>query len=153
MTRSFVLLSFVAALLAGCAQAPRQGDQAQAVESAGRAESIQRLIAEVRKDPSKKPQLARALMHGTVLMIPDPRSPTLALLFFDQPERAFVPVFSDRKVFDEEAYGSGFEGKAIAVDARRFASLLHGDDVVILNPGHRPAIEFTASELAAAAER
>ena len=153
MSRRLVVLSFVAALLVGCGQPAPYPGQAQAVESPARSDSIRRLTAEVRKDPSKKRLLAHALMQGIVLIIRDPRSPALAALSFDQPERAFVPVFSDRKVFDEEAYGTGFEGEAIAVEGRRFASLLHDDDIVILNPGHRPAIEFTGFELAAAADR
>jgi hypothetical protein len=74
-----------------------------------------------------------------------------ALLFFDQPERALIPVFSGRKAFDEEADGTGFEGQAVSVSAAKFASLLHGDEIVILNSGHRPAIEFRASDLKALA--
>jgi hypothetical protein len=50
-----------------------------------------------------------------------------------------------------EAYGTGFDGKAVAIDASRFASLLDNDDLVILNPGHRPALEFKACQLKALA--
>lgn len=89
-------------------------------------------------------------MRGNVLVVPNPHSQSLALLFFDQPERSFIPVFSDRKIFDEEAFGTGFEGKAVSISSTRFASLLNGDEIVILNPGHRPSIEFSASELKAA---
>ena len=153
MTRSLVFLCSVVAFVAGCTQALQVHDHEDAARSSDRGHSIELLIADVRKDASRKPLLARVLMSGKVLMIPDPRSSSLAVLFFDQPERAFVPVFSDRKVFDEEAYGTGFEGKAIAVDATRFASLLHGDEIVILNPGHRPAVEFKAFELEAAVGR
>jgi hypothetical protein len=124
-----------------------------APDGATRADAIERVIVAARTDVSKRPQLARLLMSGDVLIIPDPHSRTLAALPFDQPERSFIPVFSDRKIFDEEAYGTGFEGKAVTVDAGRFASLLREDDVVILNPGHRPAIEFSGHELKALAKR
>jgi hypothetical protein len=112
-----------------------------------RSVEIANLIQTVRADRTKKALLADVVMGGDVLVIPDLRSPSLRLLFFDQPERSFIPVFSDRKMFDQEAYGTGFEGKAIAISAARFSSLLEGDELVILNPGHRPAIEFQASEL------
>jgi hypothetical protein len=114
-----------------------------------RAESIAELVALVRADPTKKPILDRTLMRGTVLMIPDPHSPALAVLPIQQNEREFIPIFSDRKIFDQEAWGTGFAGKAVAIDGRQFAGLLKGNETVILNPGHRPAIEFLASELQA----
>jgi hypothetical protein len=134
-------------ILAGCSQSL---PELQALPSdASRQNSIEQLIAAVRADSTKKPLLAMAVMSGKVLVIPDPGSKSLALLWFDQPERSFIPVFSSRKVFDQEAYGTGFEGKAISIDASRFASLLQGDEVVILNSGHRPAIEFKASDLKA----
>jgi len=63
------------------------------------------------------------------------------------PEYEFIPVFSDRSTFDQEAQGTGFEGQAISIDAKAFASLLSDGDVVIVNPGHRPAMEFKASEI------
>jgi hypothetical protein len=143
----------VAALLGGCAQpapSPEAATSAAATESN---DAIAGLVATVRADAAKKPLLVRALMAGNVWMIPDPHSTSLAPLPVYQNERSFIPVFSDRRTFDQEAYGTGFEGKAIVVDAARFASLLHGDEIVILNPGHRPAIEFHASELKAGAGR
>src|SRR5262249_12024313 len=138
----------VATIMAGCSQTTAVQKTGSAIE---RQDTIVRLVETVRKDPSKKADLERALMSGPVLVIPDPKATPLALLFFDQPERAFIPVFSSREIFDQEAYGTGFEGKAISIDADRFASLLKGNEVVILNPGHRPAIEFRASDLKALA--
>ena len=151
---SFHLLILIAftALLAGCAQPMSSPSTSHSgLPSAGG--SIAELITLVRADPAKKPLLARSLMSGTVLIIPDPHSRTLAALSFQQNERSFIPVFSDRKVFDEEAFGTGFAGKAVGVDAIRFAELLKGDELVILNPGHRPAIEFQASELKSSVAR
>jgi hypothetical protein len=142
------VLGAVCAVLAGCS--PSMPGLQNPTSTASRQDSIERLVATVRKEPSKKPLLAKALMSGKVLVIPDPGSKSLALLAFDQPERSFIPVFSSRKIFDQEAYGTGFEGKAVSIEASRFASLLQGDEVVILNSGHRPAIEFRASELKAA---
>jgi hypothetical protein len=140
----------LAASLLGCS-APPVYEKAQVPHHASARQSIESLVAIVREDPSKKPMLAKALMSGEVLVIPKPGADPLALLTFDQPERWFIPVFSDRRIFDQEAFGTGFEGKAMAIDASRFAALLQGDEVVILNPGHRPAIEFKASELKALA--
>lgn len=147
-----VFLAVVGAFLTGCSQSTSSRHEPQAAYSVSREDSIERLVAIVRRDPSKKPLLARAVMSADVLVIPDPGAKSLALVSFNQPERSFIPVFSSRGIFDEEAYGTGFEGKAIAIDANRFASLLENDDLVILNPGHRPAIEFKASDLKALAQ-
>ena len=111
--------------------------------------SLQPLVAAAHSDPTKKPLLARALMTRKVLIIPDPHAESVVPLKFDRNEYSFIPVFSDAKTFDEEAYGTGFENRAILIEANVFASLLKGDELVILNPGHRPAVEFTASELKA----
>jgi len=144
------VLFVVAALLTGCSQSMPARSHAQAARSLSREESIQHLIDIVRADPAKKPLLAKAVMSGDVFVIPDPAKESLALVSFNQPERNFIPVFSSRGIFEQEAYGTGFEGKAIEIDAKRFASVLENDDLVILNPGHRPAIEFKASQLKAA---
>lgn len=145
-----VCLLAAAAILGGCSQSMPARPDAQPANSVSREESIQRLIEVVRAEPEKKAQLAKELMSGDVLVIPDPAKKTLALVSFNQPERNFIPVFSSRGIFDQEAYGTGFEGKAIQIDAKRFASVLADDDLVILDPGHRPAIEFSARQLKAA---
>jgi hypothetical protein len=142
-----VLLATVAAFVTGCSPSMPAFQHAQGANSVAREGMIERLVAIVRKEPSKKPLLAKTVMSGDVLVIPDPGAKSLALVSFNQPERSFIPVFSSQGIFDQEAYGTGFEGKAVAIDANRFASLLDNDDLVILNPGHRPAIEFNASEL------
>jgi hypothetical protein len=145
--RSRVLAVLAAcALISACAQPTRVAEKGVGrVET--RKDEIASLIDMVRADRTKKELLSGAVMSGNVLVIPDLRSPSLRLLFFDQPERSFIPVFSDQTTFDQEAYGTGFEGKAITISAAQFSSLLQGDELVILNPGHRPAIEFQASEL------
>ena len=84
-------------------------------------------------------------------MIPDPHANGLAVLAFDQNERSFVPVFSDQQTFDVEAYGTGFERKAVAVAGNVFASLVDDNAIIVLNPGDRPAIEFRGYELKSSA--
>jgi hypothetical protein len=140
-----VIALAIAALLTACAQPmPSASTPARPSQSD---ESIESLVAQVRADPDKKPLLAHLLMRRTLLIIPDPHSPSLAVLSFQQNERSFIPVFSDRTVFDQEAFGTGFAGKAVTIPGERFAAMLNGDETVILNPGHRPAIEFQAAEL------
>ena len=147
------VLIAVSTMLTGCSQSmPPRGNHAEGSPESTPA-AIEQLVSMVRADPAKKPLLARSLMNRRLLMIPDPHAAALAALPFYQNERSFIPIFSDRAIFDEEAYGTGFEGKAIPVDGGRFASLLKGDEMVILNPGHRPAIEFAASELKSSAAR
>lgn len=149
--RRLTLCAMAAALLTGCAQPTPLALPDSGPASA--ATSIIELVQVVRAEPAKKPLLARSLMSGTLFIIPDPHAPVLAALSFQQNERSFIPVFSDRKTFDEEAFGTGFAGKAVAVSGARFAGLLKGDETIILNPGHRPAIQFQASELKSATTR
>ena len=134
-------------LISACSSTP---ERAPAALSSTQPPSIESLVAAARLDASKKPRVAEALMQGPVLVIPSPHDSTPGhpvLLKFAMPEYEFIPVFSDRQTFDEEARGTGFEGQAISVDAKAFASLLGDGDVVIVNPGHRPAMEFKASEI------
>ena len=146
MNRRVLIWLLAPALLGACAH-PVPGERAPAPPTV--TESFESLVARVRADPANKWLLARFMVKQRLLMIPDPHAQDLAVLPFQQNERSFVPVFSDQKTFDEEAFGTGFAGKAVPVDGRRFAELLKGDETVILNPGHRPAIEFVASELKA----
>ena len=141
-----VLIGAVCALIVGCAPGT-------AIEAGtnGADMQIPSLVALVRADATKRTVLAQALVTQQVWMIPDPHANRLAVLPFDQNERSFIPVFSDQKTFDEEAYGTGFEKKAIPVAGKTFASLLHEDAIVVLNPGDRPAIEFKGAELKAIA--
>jgi hypothetical protein len=135
------------ALVCACSSAPELAPAAQAPKQP---QSIESLVAAARLDAAKKPRVAEALMRGPVLVIPSPHDSTPGhpvLLKFAMPEYEFIPVFSDRSTFDQEAQGTGFEGQAISIDAKAFASLLSDGDVVIVNPGHRPAMEFKASEI------
>jgi hypothetical protein len=143
------LLPFVVAIALVACATPGQRDPIDAgIAQSG--PSTEELIASARADPTRKPVLARSIVSGRVLVIPDPHASSLALLPVYQNERIFIPVFSSREIFDQEAYGTGFAGKAIVIDGTRFASLLSDDEIVVLNPGHRPAIEFKGSELRAA---
>ena len=149
--QSIIVIFFaLTAILGGCTDSVPVRPDSQAAPAVSRQDSIERLVEIVRDDPAKKPLLAKAVMSAEVLVIPDPGRQSLGLVYFNQPERSFIPIFSSRAIFDQEAYGTGFERKAIVIDAKRFVSLLQDDDVVILNPGHRPAIEFTPAQLKAA---
>jgi hypothetical protein len=147
MWQRFLIICLLCALANGCSQQIKPEASAERIANSDENSSIELLVAAVRSDPTKKPLLARALMKGSIFIIPDPHAPSIVPLKFDRNEYSFIPVFSDAKTFNEEAYGTGFENRAIPVDTNVFASILKGDEIVILNPGHRPAIEFTASEL------
>ncbi len=73
----------------------------------------------------------------------------MTLMEFPGHEKTIIPVFSDRATFDEEARGTGYEGKATPISPSKFASLLSASDTVIVNPGDRPALEFNGSEIKA----
>ena len=111
-----------------------------------------------RSDSSKRLRIVDALMRTKDVYVipaePVPRDPkSMEFLEFARHESDFIPVFSDRPTFDEEAAGTGYEGKAIAIDTALFAKLLKVDDTVIVNPGDRPSLEFKGSEFKSAAAR
>jgi hypothetical protein len=66
---------------------------------------------------------------------------------FIQDGEAFIPVFSDVERFREEAAGSGFEDKGVLIKKDFLAQLLHGDEVLILNPGSAAPRRMTSGDL------
>ena len=64
----------------------------------------------------------------------DPDSRAITQQDFVIDGRSVIPVFSDEATFRAEIAGSGFEKQGVAVDLAFLASLLRGDEVLLLNP-------------------
>ena len=62
-------------------------------------------------------------------------SSALKLQDFVADGERFIPVFSDKAHFAAEAKGTGYEDQGIEIDRKLLASILKGDEVLVLNPG------------------
>ena len=114
------------------------------------AQAAEPLIATAHKDPAKKPQLAKALMSGHVMIIATTKGPndkSITIQDFSRKGQSFIPFFSNEKHFKDETRGSGFESKGLLIDANMFASMLKGTETLILNPGSKTLVEFQAAQL------
>jgi hypothetical protein len=63
---------------------------------------------------------------------------------------SFIPVFSDEGSFRRETQGSGLETKGLAIECALLASMLRGDETLILNPGSANPMRLKKSDLATA---
>lgn len=64
-----------------------------------------------------------------------PQSRVITLQDFIIDGRSVTPIFSDEATFKAEIAGSGFEAQGVTVDRAFLASLLTGEEVLLLNPG------------------
>lgn len=149
------IASITCALLLACAQ-PMLNPSVSTDRSPAspKAPSMETIIAAARADRSDATKrrliIQTLMMQREVYVIPNPTDGDpgiMTLMEFPGHESSFIPVFSDRATFDDEARGTGYEGMAVPISARQFASLLTANQTVIVNPGDRPAIEFNASEI------
>lgn len=59
----------------------------------------------------------------------------IAIQDFMADGKPFIPIFSDEVRFKAETAGSGFEEQGVVIDRSLLASLLRGDETLVLNPG------------------
>ena len=154
------IASITCACLLACAQ-PTLNPSVSTDRSATspKAPSMGTVIAAARADRSDSTKrlliIQTLLMQREVYVIPNPtigNPGTMTLMEFPGHESSFIPVFSDRATFDDQARGTGYEGLAVPISTRQFASLLTTNQTLIVNPGDRPAIEFEGSEVKALAD-
>jgi len=108
------------------------------------------LIQEAATDRQRVPALMKQLLSQHVYIIAswdNPQSKSLRIQDFVRNGRPFIPVFSDEAHFKAETKGSGFESKGISIDGNLFASLLKGDELIVLNPGSRTPVELSAEKM------
>jgi hypothetical protein len=113
------------------------------------------LISAAAKSASKQPELLKTMIKGHVVIIAtwtSGASKKINIQDFVRKGQSFIPVFSDQQHFKDETRGSGFEGKGISIDANLFASLLKGDELLVLNPGSKTPVDIQAKALKALIE-
>lgn len=60
----------------------------------------------------------------------------------------FIPIFSDEVAFKQQVQGSGFENAGLAIDRDLLAATLHGDELLILDPGGPDPVKLRKDDLA-----
>ena len=78
----------------------------------------------------------------------DPACRTLKLQNFVADGISFIPLFSDEAAFERQVKGSGFEDDGLAIDCNLLLSMLHGDELLILNPNDPDPVKMTKADLA-----
>ena len=113
-------------------------------------EKMDSLNAAAQSDPGKRQKMLHTLMSGHLFIIAswdNPQSNAISIQDFVRDGQSFIPVFSDEAHFKSEIAGSGFETKGVSIDAHLFASILRGNELLVLNPGSNTPIDIHASEL------
>jgi hypothetical protein len=113
---------------------------------------IDGLIRNAAADRSHVPALMRQLVLQRVYVIGTldrQRVTGLHVQDFIRNGRSFIPVFSDEAHFNAETQGSGFEARGVAIDANLFASILRGDELLVLNPGSPTPVDLDAKDFKA----
>jgi hypothetical protein len=110
------------------------------------------LINAAAKSSSKKADLLQVLIKGHVVIIAtwtSGASKKINIQDFMRNGKSFIPIFSDQQHFKDETRGSAFDGKGVSIDANMLASLLKGDETLVLNPGSKSPLDIQAKELKA----
>ena len=77
---------------------------------------------------------------------------SLRLQRFTAGGESFIPLFSDKDAFRQQVRGSGFERDGIAIDRDLLAATLHGDELLILDPGGPAPVRLRKRDLLAGGE-
>ncbi len=77
----------------------------------------------------------------------DARARQITLQNFIADGVPFIPIFSDEATFAQQVAGSGFEAQGIAIDRGFLASILNGDEDLILDPGGPAPVRLKAADL------
>jgi SseB protein N-terminal domain len=113
------------------------------------------LVVAAAKSPAKHAELMQTMIKGHVVIIAtwtSGKSKKINIQDFVRNGKSFIPVFSDQQHFKDETRGSGFEAKGISIDGNLFASLLNGDELLVLNPGSKSPVDIQAKALKALVE-
>jgi hypothetical protein len=61
---------------------------------------------------------------------------------------SFIPIFSDEAAFNQQVQGTGFEDAGLAIDRDLLFSVLHGDELLVLDPGGSNPMKLRKADLA-----
>jgi len=85
------------------------------------------------------------LLEGEVVIIAewaDAAGTTLRIQDFQLQGRSFIPLFSDDAQFIQQMANTPFAEKGLAIDCKELIRRLHGDELLILNPGTDQQVQF-----------
>lgn len=113
-------------------------------------DDMDQCIRKAHADRTNVPELCRRLLGGHVFIIAtwqDPKSNQITVQDFTDPQgRSFLPFFSDETHFRAETKGSGLEDKGVSIDCNIFISMLHGQEMLLLNPGSGTPVTLRKSD-------
>lgn len=90
------------------------------------------------------------IMHDKVIVIggwDDGDSRSLRLQNFVTNGESFIPIFSDETAFKQQVQGSGFESAGLEIDRDLLFSVLHGDELLVLDPGGPNPVKLRKADL------
>jgi len=59
----------------------------------------------------------------------------------------FIPIFSDWNSFNEQIAGSDFEEEGLQIERKLFASILKGNENIVLNPRDQSPVMLQKSDI------
>jgi hypothetical protein len=106
-------------------------------------------IEKAHADRGEVAELCRLLAGQPVIVIgswADAEATRLLIQDFKLQGRAFIPLFSDETHFWAELGSTPFWNKGLAVECKSLMSILHGDELLILNPGSRMPVQLCKAD-------
>ena len=95
-------------------------------------------IEKAHADRNEVPELCRLLLTQSVVIIgswADAEGNQLLIQDFRLQGQRFIPLFSDEAQFWSQLSTTPFSSKGLTLECKSFIALLHGDELLILNPG------------------
>lgn len=94
-------------------------------------------------------QFAKRLAGGHVIVIGPweaVKEGRLTLQHFQFEGGSFIPIFSSEEDFRIQIKGSEFAASGLSVDCQLLLSVLHGDEILILDPGSASPVRLSKSD-------
>ena len=76
-----------------------------------------------------------------------PESRDIAIQDFTINGEKVIPIFSDEAAFKQQTQGSKLRDQGIEIDVGLLLSMLHGDEILMLNPGGPSPRRLTVNDL------
>lgn len=77
----------------------------------------------------------------------DANSRSLRLQNFVANGESFIPIFSNEAGFKQQVQGSGFEDAGLVIERDLLVSMLHGDELLVLDPGGPNPVKLRKADL------
>jgi hypothetical protein len=102
-------------------------------------------IEKAHADRGAVPELCRMLLEQPIIIIgswADAEGTHLRIQDFKLQGESFIPFFSDKNQFWGQLGASPFFDKGLEIDCRLVIPMLHGDELLILNPGSTAPVQL-----------